>query len=222
MSSVLSSLAYLFVCLLIACHSRDRPWASLSVPGLINLASFLFIPCGRLPALCSFPGSALAALALLTVTGFHGRYRPIAAPLGLASSLAMMARYAQQRGLPGDLYTLDAYVSMPLAGIAEGVATPGVWILAAASLLALRIESPMPGKKAHEALSAEIRRLALTSFWVCLFFPFSFTHDPISRTGALAFDALFFWAKVLSLKWLLGRQNENNSGRAMDCANTKH
>jgi hypothetical protein len=201
---------------------------------LLSLSSFLFMPCGAFPALCSVSGSApVAAGLLVAASGLCGGWKQACAqgiaPLGLGVSLAAMAHYARQRGVPGDLYTLDAYVAMPLAGVADGAAIPGIWILAGVSLWVLWLASPARriaafAQKSPEgdeaflaALSAEIWILALIGFWVCLFFPFSFAHAPVSGIPipvALAVDALLFWCKILGLKWLLG-QGEAPCGGAV-------
>jgi hypothetical protein len=118
---------------------------SLFISCLISLFSFLFLPCGALPSLFPFFGNALFAVGGLALAlGFRGvsggggaPRRQWWAPLCLGVSLIVIARYAQQRGVPGDLYTLDAYVAMPIIGAAEGVGKLGVGVLAAASLLAL-------------------------------------------------------------------------------------
>jgi hypothetical protein len=198
----------------------------LSVSCLISLSSFLFMPCGTLPSL--FPdsgGGALIALGgLLAALGFRGWERVRrqgCVPFCLGVSLAVMARYAQQRGVPGDLYTLEAYVAMPIIGVAEGGGMPGICILAAVSLLALRQASParrsasggnsLGGEALLGALAAELWMLVAIGFWVGLFFPFSFAFGPLSEVptlGGLALNALVFWGKVLGLKWLMGKLRE--------------
>ena len=216
-SSILSGLAYLALCRWIAAFSLRRQgpgensgWRFYASPALLlGLSSFLLIPCGRLPALYPVPGGALIAAALLAAASGCGRWQSgrrriitTLAPLSLAVALALMAQYARQRGVPGELYALDAYVAMPLASVAEGAARPGVWILAVASLLPVWMALAPPLAK---TLPTEIWRLALVSYWVCLFLPFSFTYPPawISLTLGLALDAILFWCKTLAIKWLL-------------------
>ncbi|MDR2788327.1 MAG: hypothetical protein LBD06_08215 [Candidatus Accumulibacter sp.] len=248
--SFLSGLAYLALCLLIAASGarkkclRDglsgseftiRHWAGENggrflsfVSCLISLSSFLLMPCGTFPSLFPVSGGALIVIGALAVApGFRGGWkwarRQGIAPLFLGVSLAVIARHARQRGVPGDPYALDAYVSMPIIGVAEGTEKAAVCILAVVSLLALRKALPArrflafgenflrDGDAFPGALAAELWMLAVVGFWVCLFFPYSFTHRPVSEIsalGGLALNALIFWGKVLGLKWLLGSLRE--------------
>jgi hypothetical protein len=196
----------------------------LSISCLVSLSLFLFMPCGTLPSLLPAGGGAsIVVVGLAAVPGFRGGWESIRrqwrVPLCLGVSLIVLARYARERGVPGDLHALDAYVAMPVIGVAEGVEKLGVCILAAVSLFALwqalptRVsvseENPLAGGEALlAALSAELWRLAAVAFWVCLFFPTSFVLDGvpgIAVLGGLALNALFFWAKVLAVEWLLGK-----------------
>jgi hypothetical protein len=258
LSSILSGLAYLAFCLLIAVsrvRSRrddtsqgfdykasddgrsagvsDGPMRAppspapkflflLSLSCLISLSLFLFMPCGALPSLFPASGGALIVVGGLAATldFWSGRSRVArqgSSLLCLGVSLAVLARYARERGVPGDLYALDAYVAMPVIGVAEGVESLGVCILAAVSLLALWQASPAPasggkppagGEALLAALAAELWMLAAVAFWVCLFFPASFALGGISGIAVLsglALNAFFFWAKVLAVEWLLGK-----------------
>ncbi|MDR0577171.1 MAG: hypothetical protein LBI87_06460 [Candidatus Accumulibacter sp.] len=256
---VLSGLAYLALCLLIAvsgarrkCPRRDPVQTpSIGQPDersdgpppvapsarftflpllscLILLSSFLFMPCGTLPSLAPAGGGALAVIGGLAAAsalsgGWARPRRRWGALLCLGASLAAIARYAEQRGVPGELYALDAYVAMPILGAAEGMGKPGVCVLAAASLFALwkalpagRFSAP-PGKSWERdaaffsALAAELWALAAIGFWVCLFFPFSFAWDHASEfsvLGAAALNALVFWGKTLGLKWLMEKPED--------------
>jgi hypothetical protein len=189
---------------------------SLFASGLISLSLFLFMPCGVLPSL--FPvslGASIVVAGLAAASGFRGGEgirRQGSVPLCFGVSLAVIARYAQERGVPGDLYALDAYVAMPLIGVAEGGDALGFCILAAASLLVLwqssaSGEQPLTGSEAPlAALAAELWMLAAIAFWVCLFFPASFAFaetSGIAVLGELVLNALFFWFKVLAVAWLL-------------------
>ncbi|MDR3300171.1 MAG: hypothetical protein LBU43_09295 [Candidatus Accumulibacter sp.] len=195
----------------------------LPLSSLISLSAFLFMPCGTLPSSIPFSGGALIIVGILVVApgfwgGRQGVRRQGAAPFCLGVALAAMAWYARQRGVPGDLTTLDAYVAMPIVGAAEGTAKFGVCVLAAVSLFVLRKVWPtrQSGKNLLHAdtalltaLAAELWTLAAIGFWVCLFFPFSFTFDRasgISVLGGLALNALFFWAKLSGLAWLLEKR----------------
>jgi hypothetical protein len=202
------------------------PRVLLSISCLISLSSFLFLPCGTLPSLFPFSGNALLAVGgLMLALGFRSisggwdvARRQWRTPLCLGVSLIVIARYAQQRGVPGDLYTLDAYVAMPIIGAAEGVGKLGVGVLAVASLFALwsaagRVSSSeekpkRAGETLFAVLASELWMLAAIGFWICLFSPFSFAYNQdseISSLAGLALNALFFWGKVLGLEWLLGK-----------------
>jgi hypothetical protein len=208
----------------------DRQWPPpLLISCLISLFSFLFLPCGTLPSLFPFSGNALLAVGSLALApGFRGisggwevARRQWRVPLCFGVSLMLIARYAQQRGVPGDLYTLDAYVAMPIIGAAEGVGKLGIGVLAAASLLALRrvggqvpsseekLAGPGVSKTLLAVLASELWMLVAIGFWVCLFFPFSFAYEQDSEIFGLfglALNALFFWCKVLGLEWVLGKK----------------
>jgi hypothetical protein len=244
--SFLSGLAYLAFCLLIAasgawkkCLRDDASTLEQSTKGngeppvvlflscLLPLSSFLFIPCGTLPSLVPASIGALLVVGALAVTpclhGWKWGRRQGYAPLCLGVSLAVIVRYAQERGVPGDLYALDAYVAMPVVGVAEGTGKLGFCILGAVSLFVLwRVlpERRLPefgekslanGEAFLAALAAELWMLAAIAFWVCLFFPASFTLGGVSgiaTLGGLALNALFFWAKVLAVEWLLEKLRE--------------
>jgi hypothetical protein len=235
-----SGLAYLTLCLLIAAsrarkkclreeastigqsageNDRSVLW-SLSASGLISLSSFLFMPCGTLPSLLSVSGGALAVIGTLALAPVFrdgwARSRGWRLPLCLAVSLAAIAHCARQRGLPGELYALDAYVSMPFMSVTDAWGKSGLCLLAAASLFALYGALPAQqrstrGESLLATLVAEVWMLAAIGFWVCLFFPHSLAYGripEISVLGKLALDALVFWGKVLGLAWLLGGARE--------------
>ncbi|MDR1661900.1 MAG: hypothetical protein LBR95_05660 [Azoarcus sp.] len=210
---------------------------SLSASCLISLSSFLFMPCGTLPSLLSASGGALVVVGTLAVApGFWGGWaktgkgwaRRAGVAFCLGVSLFAIARYARQRGIPGELYALDAYVATPLMGVTDAWEKWGLHALAAASLLALCGALPAPrlsarGEKLPEsgeaflaALAAELWMLAAIVFWICLFFPYAFSHfldyhapgSWIFSVGGFALDALIFWVKALGLEWGLGRMRE--------------
>jgi hypothetical protein len=232
----LSGLAYLALCLLIAasCAQRKCPrdasagprpaenGGRLSASCLISLSSFLFLPCGALPSLLSAPVGALAVVAALAAApGLGGREwkwaRRAGAAFCLGVSLWAIARYARQRGIPGELYALDAYTATPLLGVAEAREKAGLCLLAAASLLALygAALARLHARGVLAALAAELWMLAAIAFWICLFFPYSFSHflayasgSWILSVGGFLLDALVFWGKALGLEWLLSKLQE--------------
>jgi hypothetical protein len=264
LSSVLSGLAYLALCLLIASF---RAWgeclrdgaiqghdykasdeessagegdrSSLAPPSpqssflssascLISLSLFLLMPCGTLPSLLPVSlGASIVVIGLAAALGLGDGWkwirRQAGVPLCLGVSLAVIARYVRERGVPGELYALDAYVAMPVVGVAEGAGRLGVCLLAAASLLAIwramparrgAVSGRQPlagGETLLAALAGELWTLAAIAFWVCLFFPASFAFgeaQEVAVLGGSALNALLFWAKVLAVEWLPGRLRE--------------
>jgi hypothetical protein len=116
------------------------------------------------------------------------------ARLGLA--LAACAWYARQRGVPGDLLSLDAYVAMPLAGAVEGMAAATGLILLGCGAL------PMNGDEKAD-LAASLRHLAGLAVWMCLFLPACPARDlGLEDAAAFAVDALYFWGKILILDFV--------------------
>ena len=261
--SFLSGLAYLALCLLIACfcawqktlhfrntqtehgdtsgeftvgqfslQSEESPTfptpshqsiPSLFLSGLILLLTFLFLPCGILPAFLPIPyGAAFILVALFISLGIQTTFTAVKkegqqrwpVPFCLSISIVSIASYAQQRGIPGELYSLDTYVAMPPIGVMGNVEKSGTILLALASLLALWKASPAgltENKPADakivllEALVSELWMLAAIGFWVCLFFPVSLMNDyrgGIAGIGNITVNTFFFWGKVLALNFL--------------------
>jgi hypothetical protein len=203
------------------------PTVALFLSCLFPLSSFLFIPCGTLPSLVPASIGALIAVGALVATpclrGWQWIRHLGGAPLCLGASLAVIARYARERGVPGNLYALDTYVAMPVVGVTEGMGKLGFCILGAVSLFVLwralpERRLPASGEKSLAggdallaALAGELWMLAAIAFWVCLFFPASFAlggRSGIATLGGLALNALFFWAKVLAVEWLLEKLRE--------------
>ena len=214
--SFLSCLAYLVLCLLIACfcawrkteHSRIQlqngnsaefphllSISFLLLSGLISLLSFIFLPCGILPAFSSLSYGAIFILVALFISlGIQTTFTAVKkegqrcwpVPFCLSISIVCIASYAQQRGIPGELYSLDTYVAMPPIGVMDGMEKLGMALLALASLLALWKASPAgltENKQVDvkivllEALVFEFWMLVAIGFWVCLFFPVSLMND---------------------------------------------
>jgi len=202
-------------------HTQGSRFA-VSLASFAALAAFLGIPLGSLPAIFPFSWGGLAVLGCLGLTlGFEEnwtwneatrRNARVLALLGLC--LALFAWYARQRGVPGELFSLDSYVATPLAGLMGWQGRLGALLLALALLLAVRdvqqslasgLARVAAGLEAGEAravvISAMIRQtwiLAVLGMAVCLFVPLC----PAGWFGmpgvtGIAADALFFWLKLL-------------------------
>jgi hypothetical protein len=193
----------------------------LSLASCAALAAFLALPPGSLPALLSCSWGALAVLGCLALASglagawsWNGATRRQARVLAfLALSLALFAWYGQQRGAPGEIFSLDWYVTAPLANLMGWGEGFGVLLLALALLLALRdVQQDLASSLARatrlepdearlavaSALVRQIWILAVLGMAVCLFVPFS----PAGRLGmsgvtGTAVDALWFWLKIL-------------------------
>jgi len=162
--------------------------------------------------------AALGCLAL--ASGFAGDWRwdgaaqrkaRVLAPLAL--SLALFAWYARQRGMPGELFSLDSYVVTPLAGIMEWQGRLGMALLASALLLAVRdvqrdmisglaqvtrLEADAARAVVVSALVRQIWIFAVLGVALCLFAPLCPAGWlGMSGVTGVAADALFFWLKVL-------------------------
>ena len=207
-------------------HTPDGRLA-VSLTACAALAAFAGMPLGSLPALLPLSWGGLAALICLALAaGFEGgwnwngatrRKARVLAPLAL--SLALFAWYARQRGIPGELLSLDAYVAMPPAELMGWRGRLGIALLAAAFLCALRdvqrdmlsglaqaarLEAAEARAVVIAALARQIWILAVLGMAVCLFAPFC----PAGRLGlsgvtGFAADALIFWLKVLAADYAL-------------------
>ena len=195
---------------------------SLTLASCAALAAFVWIPLGCLPALFPSAWGGLAALGCLALAaGFAGNWRwdgatrnktRVLAPLALF--LALFAWYARQRGMPGDVFSLDSYVATPLAGLMERQGLLGMILSATAVLLAVRdVQADMLSglalvtrrPDAEEARAVVVLALmrqvwifAVLGVAICLFVPFG----PAGRLGmsgvtGIAADVLFFWLKAL-------------------------
>jgi hypothetical protein len=192
-----------------------------SLAACAALAAFLAMPLGSLPALFPLSWGGLAALGcLILASGFAEdwswnsamrRKARVLALLGLA--LALFAWYARQRGVPGELLSLDTYVAMPLAELMDWRGRIGIALLALAFLCAIRdVQQDLPSgltqvvrMEASEAritviaaLARQIWILAALGMALCLFVPFCPAGWlGLSGVTGLAADALIFWLKVL-------------------------
>lgn len=218
---ILSGLAYLALCLLVAgtrCGALPVS-ATVTQPGrkshetflsdlpcLLVLPAFLCIPLGALPAFMPVSWSGAAAVVCLTVSsaldpeGKPRRHFRLHAPIRLGLALAACAWHARQRGVPGDLLSLDTYVGMPLAGVVEGLDGTGLILLALGSLPA----PASPARTGTAALAQELRQLAGLGLWLGLFLPANLTRAlNLPVLAGLALDAVYFWIKLLLLDYAL-------------------
>jgi len=212
--SVLSGFAYLVFCLLAAGARPEVPFPSRIAQSaqkdhgtvlacLFALPVWLGIPFGTLPAFAPMGWSGVAALVCLAVAcaydaGWRVRHASrLLVPLRLALALAVCAWYAQQRGVPGDLLSLDTYVAMPLAVVTEGFV--GVTGLALLGLGVL----PLCGHGTADRAES-LRHLAGLAVWICLFLPVCPARDlGVEGLAGFALDGLYFWGKILVLDYVL-------------------
>ena len=206
-ATFLSGLAYLALCLLAAGArfkmTQPEPKGH-NVPGcLIILPAWLGIPFGTLPAFIPTGWSGVATLICLTASCSYDagwRVLPVSrfqAPLRLGLALAACAWHARQRGVPGDLLSLDTYVAMPLAGVTEGaISMMGLALLGLGSL-------PLGGGVAADRQES-LRHLAGLAVWICLFLPACPARDlGLAGLPGFAVDGLYFWVKILLMDYVL-------------------
>jgi hypothetical protein len=200
---------------------------------LFSLLPWLCIPNGAFPALVNSELGAPAALFCLATAsllgapaGFfrksavHARFPDAASALVrrlmpvtcLGISLALLALYARQRGLPGDLLSLDSYAAMPLRELTESREKIGLLLLASACLLACLRERrdalPLPlaentPEPADTGLPGELSRLAACAFLLCLFMPLNFLRAPGSPVAIFLLNAAFFQLRLFCLEHAL-------------------
>lgn len=191
------------------------------------LAALLGIPPGPLPALagsaggaCALGGLLLGSLALPPALRRAG----VCAVLLLAAAMGLCAAFARQAGVPGDLWTLDAYAALPLPMLAQGWTCAGLLTLALVSLWGLwRATEAVPAAMSEitpsstpgptsgstpESLSARVRcRLwlwAALGVWVALFWPTGLTAMlPVPLLPGIALDVGYFFAKLFCLSLAL-------------------
>ena len=202
---------------------------AVSLAACAALSAFLGIPLGSLPALLPLSWGGLAAVGCLGLAlgfeedwnwnGTMRRKSCVLALLGL--SLALFAWYARQRGVPGDLLSLDTYVAAPVVSfiVTSWGGKLGVALLVTAFLRsvndvqidllsglarAARLEADEARALVISALIRQVWILAVLGVAVCLFAPVC----PAGRLGlygvaGVAADALVFWLKVLVADYTL-------------------
>jgi len=209
-------------------HRTQGSRLALSLAAFTALAAFLGIPFGTLPALLSFKGwGALVVLACLTLaSGFAGEWKWDAAMrrrtcvlVFLGLSLALCVWYARQKGMPGELFSLDTYVVTPLAGLMGRWERLGMLLLALVLLFAVRdvqqdlasglawltrLEPSEARAAVSWALAGQVWILAVLGVAVCLFVPFSpAAWLGMSGVTGMVVNVLLFWLKVLIVDHVL-------------------
>ena len=200
--------------------SCTRPY---SLIFCVVLFAFTCIPCGTLPSLFSTGAEGLIVLAILALSARFTRnaFATIKRAQGWCLVCfmliqALFAWYALQRGIPGELFSLDTYVAFPLISSMGNYGKIGVLFLAATSLMALlsvqkniaalytRLSHSNQNNLLCQALVYEAWLMVAIAIWICFFVPYS----PSNLTGVQAHvgaivDVITFWIKVLGLNYIL-------------------
>ena len=185
-----------------------------SLSGGLALASFLFIPPGRFPAVLGTDIDIVLILTLLLLSGWAGTVGrrspwaslwgwalPVVAVLGSASWVAWC------KGMPGAPLGLAVFVTRSVWSVAEGtVRVLGLSALAAATALVLPLfELGDDVDPAPIRVADSLRGLAAAALGVSLFVPFS-ALDMFGRGGLFvaALDLPLFWGKVVLVRAAAG------------------
>ena len=216
---------------------NGAPWVAASTMLLL----FLYIPIGSLPPILGTEGDLILVIYLLGLAGVamaiggFASGNPIANvgaqlemilmmsyELPLAVVVTTMAWVAYKHGIPGQPFSLETFVGMPLWGIVGKMGLLGLLCLFAALLMVVPGETgkgfmDIPEAKTEilEGLIIEysgtnlalfkitfaLRALAMSAIIVALFLPWSL-GKVLSLTGPLLFvvDFLWFWVKVFAVQ----------------------
>ena len=177
-----------------------------SLSGVLALASFLFIPPGRFPAVLGTDIDIILIPTLLLLSGWAGTAGqrspwaslwgwalPVAAVLGSASWVAW------RKGMPGAPLGLAVFVTRSVWSVAEGAGALGLSAVAAATALVLPLFKLGDDEGPASARAADsMRGLAMAALGVSLFAPFS-ALDLFERGGFLmaVVDLPLFWVKAV-------------------------
>lgn len=177
-----------------------------SLSGGLALASFLFIPPGRFPAVLGTDIDIILIPTLLLLSGWAGtagRRSPWASLWGWALPVAAVIGSASwvawRKGMPGAPLGLAVFVTRSVWSVAEGAGALGLSAVAAATALVLPLFKLGDDEGPASARAADsIRGLAMAALGVSLFAPFS-TLDLFERGGFLmaVVDLPLFWVKVV-------------------------
>ena len=171
-----------------------------------GLASFLFIPPGRFPAVLGTDIDIILIPTLLLLSGWAGtagRRSPWASLWGWALPVAAVIGSASwvawRKGMPGAPLGLAVFVTRSVWSVAEGAGALGLSAVAAATALVLPLFKLGDDEGPASARAADsIRGLAMAALGVSLFAPFS-TLDLFERGGFLmaVVDLPLFWVKAV-------------------------
>ena len=180
-----------------------------SLSGGLALASFLFIPPGRFPAVLGTDIDIILIPTLLLLSGWAGAAGrrslwaslwgwalPVAAVIGSASWVAW------RKGMPGAPLGLAVFVTRSVWSVAEGAGALGLSAVAAATALVLPLFKLGDDEGPASARAADsMRGLAMAALGVSLFAPFS-ALDLFERGGFLvaALDLPLFWGKAVLVR----------------------
>lgn len=177
-----------------------------SLSGVLALASFLFIPPGRFPAVLGTDIDIILIPTLLLLSGWAGtagRRSPWASLWGWALPVAAVIGSASwvawRKGMPGAPLGLAVFVTRSVWSVAEGAGALGLSAVAAATALVLPLFKLGDDEGPASARAADsIRGLAMAALGVSLFAPFS-TLDLFERGGFLmaVVDLPLFWVKAV-------------------------
>ena len=177
-----------------------------SLSGVLALASFLFIPPGRFPAVLGTDIDIILIPTLLLLSGWAGtagRRSPWASLWGwalpVAAVLGSASWVAWRKGMPGAPLGLAVFVTRSVWSVAEGAGALGLSAVAAAAALVLPLFKLGDNDGPASARAADsIRGLAMAALGVSLFAPFS-ALDLFERGGFLmaVLDLPLFWGKAV-------------------------
>ena len=184
-----------------------------SLSGVLALASFLFIPPGRFPAVLGTDIDIILIPTLLLLSGWAGtagRRSPWASLWGWAlpvvAVLGSASWVAWRKGMPGAPLGLAVFVTRSVWSVAEGAGALGLSAVAAATALVLPLFKLGDDEGPASARAADsIRGLAMAALGVSLFVPFS-ALDLFERGGFLmaALDLPLFWGKTVLVRAAAG------------------
>ena len=177
-----------------------------SLSGGLALASFLFIPPGRFPAVLGTDIDIILIPTLLLLSGWAGtagRRSPWASLWGwalpVAAVIGSVSWVAWRKGMPGAPLGLAVFVTRSVWSVAEGAGVLGLSAVAAAAALVLPLFKLGDDEGPASARAADsMRGLAMAALGVSLFAPFS-ALDLFERGGFLmaVLDLPLFWGKAV-------------------------